>query len=738
MSRFRGLVVLALLGTPAAWAASPVGTPVLRIERIDVSAPPRIRLFVTQVGQDGQVRPPPAPASVKLMVDGQALVTPELRVGTAKSVGDPLAVTFVLQDSGGMDAAFPEALRSLLEIGDALPAGSSVGVVAFTNTVRTALDPQPFMQVKDELSRITIDNDAIETQLGIGVLRGLEGLTGPKAVALPQRRVLLVVAEGLTASYERTEFTALASRAKDNGVRIHAIGYYKFGEPEQPTLALLSSLSKGTLRAYTDPAGVREGLKAAGAELSDQWVLDIEQPRLFDGLRHDFQLELSGGQASEVERAIVPASEVGKSKDLGPALYGAGIVLVLVVIGVGVALWSKKRKAEAQQVMAGLQPRGIPAANTAINVNPRQAPPAANTAPSAIPPYNSTPAPPPKPLLPPADETPIRDRPVPVLSGDDDALKVRTPIAPAITNEADLMALPSPTQFLRRLDMAGVKDEGPPRQPTLPPPVLPSVPKPKSLPPDEDTSPQADIEMLSRPALWATIDDVAVQPTSPSPEILAPSPQLLNATLPPVKGALRSARNARLESGAMMLKTQVLMPSEGTRSEAVAWLARLAPPTMTIPLSNGHKVGKWVFSVDMLGRWVLKNGDTMKVLADAEILDLDGEAYVMKLATKVRPAPSTKDGLMLIVGGPDDGRVVSVARGEARVVGAHPRADVRVRGKQIAPYHLGVTVEGGRLHVADLGTTEGFKIGGEQVWRAALTPGQEILLGTVRLVFQRA
>jgi hypothetical protein len=399
---------------------------------------------------------------------------------------------------------------------------------------------------------------------------------------------------------------------------------------------------------------------------------------------------------------------------------------------VGAMVLSRQRKAEAQKVMAGLAPM-IPASTTLVN---EVRPGAAASAPARAPAPAPAARPPVRESEPP---TPIRDRPVPVLSADDTGgMPAVKPVIPsAITNEGELGELPSPTQFLRRFDRATMAfDEGPPKDPILPPlPSLPPsgdlVPAAAAFPPEDDgTQP----EMQSRPALWA-IDDAKYLPPPDAPE-KKPPPQQLTPVAP--VGALRSARNARLESGAMMLKTQVLMPTEGTKSEAVAWLARLGSFPSTLPLSNGYKVGTWTFSVDTLGRWVAKNRDSMKVLSDGELLDIDGDTYVMKLATRVRPSPSSKDGLLLIVGGPDDGRVVSVARGEPKIVGAHPMADVRVRGKMIAPQHLGVSLEGGRLNVADLGTADGFKVGGEQAWRASLAPGQELQLGNIRLVFQRA
>ncbi len=690
----------------------------LRVERIDVSAPPRIRLFVTQVGQDGQVGRPPAPAALKLIVDGQALITPELKVGTVKSVGEPLAVTFVLQASSGMEAAFAEAQRSLVEIGDGLPPGSAVGLVAFTNTVHTALDPQPFAQVRGELERLTLDANAIETQLGIGVLRGLEGLKGPKAVSLPARRVLLVVAEGLTSSYERTEFTSLASRAKDNGVRINAVGFYKFGEPEQPTLALLTSLSKGTLRAYADPAGVRDGLKAAGAELSGQWVVDLDQGRLFDGIRHDFQLELDTGQASEVERAVLPVSNVGRSVDLRPVLFGGAAVALVAIIGAGAFLYSRKRKTEAQKLINNLQRPSLNVDMTAP-LNAREVQSALRQMAVPVPAHSG-----PVDLRAPAKSEDLEDATI-------EAAPVASPVLalpylddtvppPIMNPDQGGMALPSPSMFLKRVDL-GLEVK-------LPSIIAPPEPPAFSNIPDDITAP-------SSPAVKqapASFDPSEVEPRSMRD---APAQADLPSPRPP---KLRGVQNARVDSGAMMLKTQLLAPSERVSSENVAWLVRLASPPVTIPLVPGHKVRGWTFNLDGLGRWVLAGGERVKILADREMVDLDGEPFIVMQATRVRSAPSSKDGVLLLFGGPDDGRVVTIAPGQACLVGAHPSADVRVRSKQVAPQHVIVRLESGKLTVADLGTSDGFKVDGEQLWRASLTPGQELHLGNVRLVFQRA
>lgn len=99
-------------------------------------------------------------------------------------------------------------------------------------------------------------------------------------------------------------------------------------------------------------------------------------------------------------------------------------------------------------------------------------------------------------------------------------------------------------------------------------------------------------------------------------------------------------------------------------------------------------------------------------------------------ATTVMPARSSSAVLHVLGGSTPPARV----RGSA-VLGRLPECDITLNDPSVSRRHAEVTEDGGTWTINDLGSTNGIKLNGERVASAALSHGDRIELGNVRLAF---
>lgn len=91
---------------------------------------------------------------------------------------------------------------------------------------------------------------------------------------------------------------------------------------------------------------------------------------------------------------------------------------------------------------------------------------------------------------------------------------------------------------------------------------------------------------------------------------------------------------------------------------------------------------------------------------------------------------------LLIVYHSDGSEIVPLSRGASVVVGREAPADVAIPDRCLSRRHARFTlVSNEEVAVEDLGSTNGTRIGGVQVERATLRPGEEARLGTVTVAF---
>jgi len=97
----------------------------------------------------------------------------------------------------------------------------------------------------------------------------------------------------------------------------------------------------------------------------------------------------------------------------------------------------------------------------------------------------------------------------------------------------------------------------------------------------------------------------------------------------------------------------------------------------------------------------------------------------------VRAGQARGSGLSLVVFHGEQSRVVRLAEGRAVVVGRDPTAEISISDDSISRRHASFAVEDGGVTVTDLGSTNGTKLNGAPVEKAAMSPGDEVTLGAV-------
>ncbi len=127
---------------------------------------------------------------------------------------------------------------------------------------------------------------------------------------------------------------------------------------------------------------------------------------------------------------------------------------------------------------------------------------------------------------------------------------------------------------------------------------------------------------------------------------------------------------------------------------------------------------------------------TLTLPPDAPVIDTGlRSGATVELAHPTPAGPDTRGpaiALVKVIGGPDAGLDVPVARGSS-VVGRVPTADIRVGDPRVSKTHARINVTD-RIEIVDAGSSNGVLVGGVRVARAVLTPGDTALLGDTEIM----
>ncbi len=93
-------------------------------------------------------------------------------------------------------------------------------------------------------------------------------------------------------------------------------------------------------------------------------------------------------------------------------------------------------------------------------------------------------------------------------------------------------------------------------------------------------------------------------------------------------------------------------------------------------------------------------------------------------------------GQLLVIAGPDSGRVFSVKEGDPLLIGRGQNTETKLKDPAVSRVHCQVEVEGKKAFLANSSTTSGTLVNGKKVKRHELRPGDVIQIGSTQLRFQ--
>jgi hypothetical protein len=327
-------------------------------------------------------------------------------------------------------------------------------------------------------------------------------------------------------------------------------------------------------------------------------------------------------------------------------------------------------------------------------------------------------------------------------------------VRPSPLEDQSLNGLPSPTQFLERLQLGADlesthHDDGPAPLPPGPPVPTFSAPPTQTVPPtfEDEGAPTMsmavpDYAALARdetgPASLRDVVEVASRPLRVTPEPQRSSGVRVAATPPGGIAALGSpVSQPSLEGLSSLLsavkKTQIVDPSELGQPDTIAWITYLDGDGETSAVTSEAVVAGVRFEVGADGRWSV-DGAPCDV---GRVIELGRRRAVFGWASRFPSESSVVGPRLRVIGGLDDGRVVALPLDAPLVVGADASAGLVVRGPGIERRHVVVRLDGDALEVVDLASKAGVRVGRDTVRRARLEANAELFVGSVRLQYLR-
>ncbi len=95
--------------------------------------------------------------------------------------------------------------------------------------------------------------------------------------------------------------------------------------------------------------------------------------------------------------------------------------------------------------------------------------------------------------------------------------------------------------------------------------------------------------------------------------------------------------------------------------------------------------------------------------------------------------PKRDRAYLIVLAGSSVGEMFKVSR-ERTVIGRGGRADIRMMDEGVSREHAGIVIEGDRVFVEDLGSTNGTYCNAERVTRRELSDGDKILVGSTTIL----
>jgi len=312
-----------------------------RIDQIDYSSYPEIRVYFTALNPLNLPMIGLTPESVHLKEDGIALTT--YRIATADTLNEPFRVALLVDISGSMKAggAIDSAREAIADFLGAMDPAAKVRITTFGDAVQTLADWETPREVA--VQRVNA-LQAVGTRTLL--YDGLADVMTALKAEVRGRRAIILLTDGRDEGSHRT-VDDVARLAQDLGVPLFALAYGP--SADSASLERLAQVSGGwAVRAQT-PRDLAAFYDSVRRYLMSQYVAVYETRAKPGAERHaiSIEFELAGKSYSAVREFVLPlglkptratrltGSEVSVQPPEKPPLGAIvfGILTLAIVIG---------------------------------------------------------------------------------------------------------------------------------------------------------------------------------------------------------------------------------------------------------------------------------------------------------------------------------------------------------------------------------------------------------------------
>jgi len=263
-------VLVSILAVPQRVSAS---KPRLRLERVDASrcqAEGLVRTYVAELELEGTLRFR-SPLEYRLEQEGKIVAQRPLRATTFVEQKEPLHLALVIERGSAYADDLDQIKQATATFVDALPDRTQITVLAYAREVEQALTKGTPGQTREAIERLTADTSAVDLALIDALRAGLHSLSR----ATPdERRVLVVISDGIDSTLEWDRFRGTGDRARAAGVPIFPLAYSPSDE-RGPLLNLgeLAKRSGGTLRWARQAVELDRAFDQLAREIKEEQIL---------------------------------------------------------------------------------------------------------------------------------------------------------------------------------------------------------------------------------------------------------------------------------------------------------------------------------------------------------------------------------------------------------------------------------------------------------------------------------
>jgi hypothetical protein len=268
----------------------------LKLERIDLTRYPAMKLYLTAVDGEGRTIGGRVREDFNLLIDGMEqnggassalpFNQPLATANDAQPAREPINVLVLVQLSSQMEDALDEIKKGVRAIVDAAGPRGKVGLFGYAGEIRRVQELGAPADVEAALANLQTEEGA-ERHLVEAVRRATDALgqaapvkLDPKTrVEIGERNLLVVISDGLDFNMDALQFQSAGKHAQEAGVVIDTVAYGSFeGARGARLLGELSARSNGTGRTARATGELAAQLTAVADEIAKQYVVTFESP----------------------------------------------------------------------------------------------------------------------------------------------------------------------------------------------------------------------------------------------------------------------------------------------------------------------------------------------------------------------------------------------------------------------------------------------------------------------------